>query len=367
MRCRGIAWLFMGTAAVLCQASAAHADDEDSFIAGYAAAILERDFSLTGVKIRVERGVVTIHSLDLLDRDRDEVLASLSRVRGVREVKILEPDQPFPGREDPPGAPSEPVAGGGWQFLPDNRIFSPLLADPRWPHFSVSYAYVLRRGVPDVRHLGMISLGEHVNFVEYDSGNSGRFGLGLQPGVHGIFDLTTPSKDLVNADYRLGIPVDFRYGPFSAEAAVFHQSSHLGDEFVFQVQAERLNLSYEGVTLKVSQDLGPLRLVAGFGTLIHSVPPQLPPWWAMQSVEWTPPLRCCNDSLSPVFAVHLEEHEKTSWNVDVSVRAGVEFLNPEKSRRRFQILLEYFRGHDPNGQFFPERIETVGVGIHLYF
>lgn len=357
-------WVLLGFAPLLWQTAAATAPDDDSFIAGYAAAILEREFALTGVNLRVAKGIVFVHALDLLGRDKDKVVASLTRIRGVKGVKILEPDDSFPGQTEPPPSHPEPVSGGGWQFLPDNRIFSPLLADPRWPHFSVSYGYVLRRNVSQVRHLGLISLGEHVNFVEYDSEGAGRFGMGLQPGVHGIFDLNAPSKDLVNADYRLGIPFDYRIDSFSMEAAVFHQSSHLGDEFVFRVQTPRLNLSYEGVTLKVSQDIGPLRLIAGFGKLVHSQPEGLAPWWAMQGLEWTPSLR---ESLAGVLAVHVEEHQKTDWHVDVSVRVGIEFVNPGKSRRRFQILLEYFRGQDPNGQFFTERIETLGVGIHLYF
>lgn len=354
--------ILLGLAAVLCRVPAANADDD--FIRGYAAAVLEREFALTGVKLRVDNGVVTLHALDLLGRDKDKVVASLSRIRGVRGVQILDPDQPLPGTTD---TPAEPVSGGGWQFLPDNRIFSPLLADPRWPHFSISYGRVLRRGEPRVRDVGMISLGEHVNFVEYDSESAGRFGIGLQPGVHGIFDLNSDSKDLVNADYRLGIPIDYRYGSFSLEASVFHQSSHLGDEFVLRLQTPRLNLSYEAVTLKVSQDLGPVRLIAGFGRFVHVQPGGLDPWWAVQGLEWSPSVRWCNDSLAPLLAVHLEEHEKTSWHADLSVRAGVEFVNPGKSRRRFQILLEYFRGHDPNGQFFAEKVETLGVGIHLYF
>lgn len=366
MRRRGIAWFALGIAPFLWHASA-EADDGDSFIAGYATALLERDFALTGVNLRVETGVVYLHSLDLLGRERDKVVASLSRIRGVRAVRILEPDEPQPGPPEPPGIPAPPIRGGGWQFLPDNRIFDPLLADPRWPHFSVSYGRVIQSGAPRIRDVGMISLGEHVNFVEYDSDVAGRFGAGLQPVVNGIFDLNSPSKDLVNADYRLGVPVDYRYGPFSAEAAVFHQSSHLGDEFVFRFPQPRINLSYEGVTLKVSQDMGTFRLYAGFGRLVHSVPHDLPPWWAQQGVEWTSVISCFSDSIAPVVAVNLEEHEKTDWHVDLSVRAGVEFVNPAKSRRRFQILLEYFRGHDPNGQFFVERIETAGVGIHLYF
>lgn len=252
----------------------------------------------------------------------------------------------------------------GWRFLPDTRIFDPLLADPRWPHFSLAYARMIRQGFPHIRDAATISLGEHVGMVEYVADGGARFGIGLQPAVFGLFNLNALSKDLVNADYRLGIPVDFRTGPFSMEASILHQSSHLGDEFVLEVQDQRMNLSYEATTLTLSVDLGDFRVYAGAGHLIHSVPPELKPWSARQGIEWS-----ARDgrSFGPVVAVHLEEREESDWRPDLSVRAGVEFVDPKRSRRRFQILVEYYRGQDPNGQFFRERIESIGIGIHFYF
>lgn len=32
-----------------------------------------------------------------------------------------------------------------------------------------------------------------------------------------------------------------------------------------------------------------------------------------------------------------------------------------------QILLEYYSGRSPNGQFFSQDIELLGIGVHLYF
>jgi hypothetical protein len=252
----------------------------------------------------------------------------------------------------------------GWRFLPDTRIFEPLLADPRWPHFSLAYARMIRQGFPQIRDAATISLGEHIGMVEYVFDGGACVGIGLQPAVFGLFNLNALSKDLVNADYRLGIPVDFRTGPFSAEASILHQSSHLGDEFVLEVQDQRMNLSYEATTLTLSYDLGEFRFYAGGGYLVHSVPPDLKPWSARQGIEWS---SRDGGSFGPVVAVHLDEREDSDWRPDLSVRAGVEFVDPRRSRRRFQILLEYYRGQDPNGQFFRQRIESIGIGIHFYF
>src|SRR6185503_2428402 len=176
----------------------------------------------------------------------------------------------------------------GWSFLPDSRIFNPLLADPRWPHFSLSYERKLRQEVPRFRDAATISLGEHVGMVEYLAENGARFGMGLQPAVYGLFNLDALSKDLINADYRLGVPFDFRDGPFSLEASMVHQSSHLGDEFVLEAQDQRMNLSYEAATLTLSYELGDFRIYAGAGYLVHSVPADLEVWSAWQGVEWSP-------------------------------------------------------------------------------
>lgn len=261
-------------------------------------------------------------------------------------------------QEEPP--PPE----AGWHFLPDSRIFTPLLADPRWPHFSLSYGRRIHQGFPSYRDAAMISLGEHIGMVEYVAEGGTRYGVGLQPAVFGLFNLDDPSRLLVNADYRLGIPFDFRTGPFSLEASIMHQSSHLGDEIVLEIPVARVNLSYESALVTVSYEIGDLRVYAGGGTIVHSVPADLEPWSAWQGLEWS---TRAGRSFGPVAAVHLEERQETGWEPAVSVRAGVEFVDPKRPRRRFQILVEYFRGHDPNGQFFSNRIESIGLGIHFYF
>jgi hypothetical protein len=254
-----------------------------------------------------------------------------------------------------------PDSDAGWHFLPDTRIFEPRLADPRWPHFSLAYERRIREGTPRFRDAATVVLGEHIGMVEYLTEGGARFGLGLQPAVFALFNLDAPSDHFVNADYRLGIPFDFRTGPFSLEAAVTHQSSHLGSD----IAVDDEQLSYECATLDASVDVDSLRLYAGFGHLIHSYPTRFAPWSARQGIEWS--LHASDASFGPVAAVHLEEHEETGWQPDLSVRAGVEFIDPHRTRRRFQILLEYYRGHDPTGQFFHERIESVGIGIHFYF
>ncbi|MFP4087106.1 MAG: DUF1207 domain-containing protein [Desulfobacteraceae bacterium] len=61
-------------------------------------------------------------------------------------------------------------------------------------------------------------------------------------------------------------------------ARLYHQSSHLGDEYLLRDNTSRENLSYEGVEVLLSYNLiESLRIYGGGGDLIHRSSSSLPP------------------------------------------------------------------------------------------
>ena len=52
--------------------------------------------------------------------------------------------------------------------------------------------------------------------------------------------------------------------------------------------------------------------------------------------------------------------------MDFSLRAGIQ-LDGVLASRNLQILIEYFKGRSPNGQFYKEKIEYIGLGFHFHF
>ena len=88
-----------------------------------------------------------------------------------------------------------------------------------------------------------------------------------------LFQMDTPSKDLLNADYFASLFGTWRRDPFSALGRIFHQSSHLGDELLLRTRLERINLTYESVDLKLSYDLPwGFRVYGGGGYLFDQEP-----------------------------------------------------------------------------------------------
>ena len=338
---------------------------EDAFLAGYTTAILERDFQLTDAAIEVKDGFVLVRLDHVQGPDKERIVSALSKIKGVRGVDVIDRDDPHPRTGS---ADRSPVVGADVsvdmpRFLPDGVIFDPLLADPRWPHFSIAYQGYLDDD--ELENVGATSFGETIPIYRDNGPWNGIWEIGLQAGVFAIFDLDAPSGDLVNADYLGGGTFAFRKANFSTSLRLFHQSSHLGDEFVLRETTERINLSFEQADALFSYDIfDVLRLYAGGGGLLRREPRDLDRWSTQTGAELEIPTGL---AIRPVLAVDVQNRQESDWNTDFSGRAGFELEGFQLARRKFFLFAEYYDGRSPNGQFFDRRIEYVGVGGHLFF
>jgi hypothetical protein len=343
-------------------AVAVGAPPPDAWLEGYATAVLERDFRLTVPSLRATQGVITLSAGDVAAADRPRVRAALQAIPGVTRVEIVEGPPPAPRAE--PAAPPRVLAEWQTGLLPGGSLFKPLIADPRWPHFAASYQrYLGDRQLADV---GAVSFGETFTLLR-DKLGVHWWEIGVQAGVFAVFDLDAESSDLVNADYLVALPFSWRYGDWSAMLRIFHQSSHLGDEFLLRTRPERVNLSYESVDVKLSwEPLDLLRLYGGAGYLFHREPASLEPWAVQYGLEATSPWPPRDARWRPIAAFDFQQREENDWSLDFSLRAGIQ-LDGVLVTRNLQLLLEYFKGRSPNGQFYKEKIEYLGLGVHFHF
>ena len=192
--------------------------------------------------------------------------------------------------------------------------------------------------------------------------------LDIQAGVFSIFDLDSQSFDLINADYMVGIPLTIKKDNFANMTSVFHQSSHLGDEYLLRGNSdERINLSYESVNSLFSYHLpAGLRIYAGGGYIFHKDPSDLDPWSTQVGLEFRSPFFWLKGALRPVAAIDVQNRQESNWDTDVSARAGIQFENPDFLSRKLQLLFEYYNGKSPNGQFYEGNIEFFGLGLHFF-
>jgi len=333
----------------------------DEYIRGYAAATLQRDFQITAESLKVQDGVITIEGLEASDVIDDRIKTSLSTIDGVRKVVITREGAVVAQTEQREFTPKVNV------FLPRDLLFNSLLADPRWPHFSASYQHHLNND--RLEKIGSATFGETFSIYRFGGPWGSLMEVGLHAGVFSIFDLDAESHDLVNADYFVALPLSLKKNNFSAMTRIFHQSSHLGDEFLINDRTQqRINLSYEGVDTLLSYHLPyGFRLYGGGGYLFDRDPSDLKPWIAQSGLEFNSHNAWWNGALRPIAAVDVQSREESDWRADVSLRAGFQFENPDFLSRKLKLMFEYYKGRSPNGQFYIREVEEFfGIGLHFF-
>lgn len=329
---------------------AAQADAaEDAYIRGYVASLLRTGFGIEPDAVDVVEGFVTVRA-DLPRSERERLLRAIGEVDGVKGVEIEHADTE--------------IRGVTW--LPGRSLFVPLIADPRWPRFSAAYQHYFGNG--EVDEVANVSFGENLPIVRYAPPWSGEWELGLQGGVFAIFDLASDSFDLINADYFVAIPLTYAHGNFSGIFRFFHQSSHLGDEYLLRTRVERVNLSYEAINLLLSYEL-PLgfRVYGGSAYLFRTDPADILPWRFQTGLEYTGPSLTPRFMISPLAAIDVQIDQEGGWVANVAPSVGLQFEGIRSRGRNFQLLVQYFYGRSPNGQFYDRRIEYVGLVGQFHF
>lgn len=256
----------------LALAATAHAErpSDDATLRGYVAAIVEREIGLARgsfeVQVRQGRATVVLHTADGGERERIE--RALATVRGLTQVRVIVSGGGRPGGDVP-------------IVFPVGDLFRPLVADPKQPQFFVSVIEV-SSPVEQRSTAASVGYGESFGLWRWPGGRPGEgWQLSFTGGLFSQFNLDAPSSDLVNADYNVGFGLTHRRGPFSARFRLYHQSSHLGDEFLLnRPDVERINLSFEAVDATASYEWVRWRVYAGAGYLISRDPGDLEPGYA---------------------------------------------------------------------------------------
>lgn len=336
----------------------------DEFLTGYISSILERDmhWKRDTYILKIIQGVATITLFQEDQMRREAADKQLRAIDGIQELTIIVK----PADAGKPEAVSSFMGvTNEAKVFPTGDLFRSLIADPKQSRFFVSFDNF--RSLGENYTLAAVGFGETFGLYRFFGS---REGDGLQLSVVGAlfaqFNMDN-SSDLINADYTIGIPVTYRYGDNSLRLRLYHQSSHLGDELLLGANPpERVNLSYEATELIYSYEWHEWRVYGGGEYLIHKEPSDLKPLSAHWGIEYrgSTPLIWNGRPIAGIDIKNLEEHE---WTNDTSVKAGIEFGNPNPGQRRLRLMAEWYKGFDPHGQFYNNKVEYYGLGVSLGF
>ncbi len=283
-------------------------------------------------------------------------------------VRLAEPPpvhaaEPSP---DTKAAAANEQESSGLEILPRDELFAPLVADPNWPRFAISHEW--RFGTDAFDRAGQVSLGESIALVRGPVFDTSAWEVGLQAQVDALFDLTTSSLDLSNEDYFVGITASYRANGVTTQLRVAHTSSHLGDEYLLAVGGGRESVSYETVDVLVSWDANSSLRVYGGGGVYVSPRPNFDPVFFQLGTEWRSVAGLAQDRLRPIAGLDLQIRQEGDWIPDVAALVG---LRLSKSRaeeaRHVDFFVRAYHGRSPEGQFFRQTVDLLGVGLRLGF
>jgi hypothetical protein len=288
-------------------------------------------------------------------------------------------DGPAAGFEAPCRQAETADADGRLQgeWFPGSAPFRPLIADAKEPRFVAGLG---RTWFRPGELAGQNPTG-NINAAYVGFGDS--FGIrgwrdarcnGLQVGIFGAvfsqFDLSSPAENLINSDFQVGIPLTWRAGRWSGRLRAYHQSSHLGDDFLlFNNHVRREVLSFEAIDALVAYSGRWWRLYGGPGVLIHSVN-DLAPLYAQAGAEMRAHFwRFGSDgsgAFVPLAGADVFVLQERNWGPTITAKAGIEWHANDRSNRRLRMMLVFLEGFFPYSQYF-DTDRMTNLGLELQF
>ena len=249
-----------------------------------------------------------------------------------------------------------------WQFLPDGLTYPAYLASGRESRMGGVWSYEKDHG-----WLWDIALGAHVGILRYGDDDP-ELPHGWQLDIEGAafprLDLEA-TREMIATDFRFGVPLSVRQGPFETKLAYYHLSSHLGDDYIF-ANPGHLPVNYTrdvvvwAVGVRVVENF---RMYAEAGYAIHRNGGSKP-WEFQFGIDWS---HARQDSFfgSPFFAVNGRIREEVDYGGNLTAQTGWQWRGDSGNLLRFG--LEYFNGKSDSYQFFTEHEEHFGVGLWYDF
>jgi hypothetical protein len=212
-------------------------------------------------------------------------------------------------------------------------------------------------------HEGEVVLGENFPLVALQGGHR-PIVLGLGSQVYGRFSLTDPKSALISTDWVVGLNTTALIQSWALTLEVYHESSHLGDEYGDRFPSDRLDWTREVLAGWASYIRGPWRVTAG-GSYVLDDQLNLPAPAGSFGVDFHgKSRRFMGGQVRPIGGVFAEAGAATSWRVSTSAKLGLAFATGSENHDISLGLI----GHDglsTQRQFFRQENQYLGIEIRF--
>jgi hypothetical protein len=261
------------------------------------------------------------------------------------------------------GAVSDP-SWWSWQVLPGGLMYRSYLAGTREPRLGSQLSYVTHHGwVWDAAAGGRVGL---LRFGTPDDGWPEGWQLDVEGGAFPRLDLEN-ERDLVSADFRVGLPITYRRGPWETKIGYYHLSSHLGDEYMIRYPssvATRDNYVRETALAGLAFRPVPAVRLYGEAGYAFSRGGLARPWEFQFGAEYSP-IEPVGARGAPFLAVNSHLRQENDFGGNVVAQLGWQWRG--RTGQLFRVGAHYFNGKSDQYQFVNQSEEQIGLGLWYDF
>jgi hypothetical protein len=254
-------------------------------------------------------------------------------------------------------------AGAQERLFPAVKSFELPEASPR-AYGLVARALSTRRGESrfGAEREGEVVLGENFPLVALKRGpRSIVLGLGSQ--AYGRFSLDDSKSALISLDWVTGLNTTALLGPWALTLQLYHESSHLGDEYADRFGVGRLDWSREVVAGWASYGSGDWRITGGASYVLDDGL-SLPRTGAALGIDFRGNRqRARVSTVEPVIGLYTEATSATRWRFSHSAKLGVAFAG--QGAPRLGLALIAHDGLSTQRQFFREESQYIGLELRI--
>ncbi len=189
--------------------------------------------------------------------------------------------------------------------------------------------------------------------------------LGFGTQVYGRFSLGDRKSALISNDWVVGLNTSALLGAWRVTGEIYHESSHLGDEYRDRFSASRIDWTREVAGLWVTYGPGPFRLTGNLSyVLIDELHLDRPGAALAADWEGQPFGAVLGGRVRPVGGVFFDGAAATNWRISTSAKLGIA-LAGRAGGREMGIALIAHDGLSSQRQFF--RRDSRYLGAELRF
>jgi hypothetical protein len=244
-----------------------------------------------------------------------------------------------------------------WQAMPNGVIYHSYLAGGREPRMGAE----LVEDQTD-RWLWDVTLGGRFALFRYGPQNDA-WPEGFEADIEGaaLARLDADSEDLWTTDFRAGIPLTYRQGPWEAKIGYTHYCSHLGDLFMLANPGwQRIRYVRDSVVAAIAfRPVRPLRIYLETSYAFNAKG-DAQPWEIQFGTEYSP-TEPSGPRGAPFAAANCLLHQEVDFGGSFHAEAGWQWRGT--SGQLFRLGATYFNGFSDQAQFYDHYERLIGVGM----